>query len=233
VYDDWGFGARHGHASGVTVLFSGPPGTGKTMAAGVIARRLGLDLYRIDLSSVVSKYVGETEQNLDRIFAAAEISNAILLFDEADALFGRRTETRDAHDRYANLEVSYLLQRVETYDGVAILASNLRKNIDDAFTRRMRFAIEFPLPGEAERRRIWERVWPEELPLEAGLDAGELAARFDLAGGGIRNVAVAAAFLAAADGGRVRLEHVLQATRREYEKTRRILHDGEFSLGAS
>jgi hypothetical protein len=230
VFEDWGFARKHPQSTGLSALFAGPPGTGKSMAAGVIARELALDLYRIDLSTVVSKYIGETESNLDRVFSAAERSNAILFFDEADALFGKRTEIRDAHDRYANLEVSYLLQRMEDYDGVVILASNLRNNIDKAFARRIRFTIEFPMPDEAERLRIWEQVWPEELPRDPDLDFAGLAARFDLSGSGIRNVVMSAAFLAASDGGRVSAGHLTHAIRREYENARRVAPDGAFDV---
>jgi hypothetical protein len=230
VYDEWGFARKHPQSTGLSALFAGPPGTGKTMAAGVIARELALDLYRIDLSSVVSKYIGETERNLDQVFTAAERSNAILFFDEADALFGKRTEIRDAHDRYANIEISYLLQRVEDYDGVVILASNLRNNIDKAFARRLRFTIEFPMPDEAARRRMWEGVWPEQLPRDPDLDFAALAARFDLSGSGIRDAVMSAAFLAAADGRRVSTDHLLHAIRREYENARRVIPEGAFDL---
>jgi SpoVK/Ycf46/Vps4 family AAA+-type ATPase len=230
VYGAWGFDRKLALGKGLDILFAGPPGTGKTMAADVLAGALGLDLYRIDLSGVVSKYIGETEKNLARIFAEAAASNAILFFDEADALFGKRTEIRDAHDRYANLEVSYLLQRIEDYDGVVILASNLRGNIDRAFARRIRFTIEFPMPDEAERRRIWEQVWPEQLPRDPDLDLAALAARFDLPGSGIRNAAMAAAFLAAAGEGRVTMDLLLHAIRREYENARRVAPHDAFEL---
>ena len=155
VLDEWGFGAKLSLGKGVTALFAGPSGTGKTMAAEMIANALGLDLYKIDLAGVVSKYIGETEKNLDRIFTAAENANAILFFDEADALFGKRSEVRDSHDRYANIEISYLLQKMEEYDGIAILATNLRQNLDEAFVRRLAFTVHFPFPDEESRRRIW------------------------------------------------------------------------------
>src|SRR5205085_848713 len=158
VLERWGYGRKHARRRGTTALFAGPPGTGKTMAAEIIAGDLGLDLYRIDLSGVVSKYIGETEKNLDRIFTAAENANAILFFDEADALFGKRSEVRDSHDRYANIEISYLLQKMEQYEGVAILATNLRGNLDESFTRRLAFSVAIPFPEEDERRRIWEGV---------------------------------------------------------------------------
>ena len=198
------------------------------MAADIIAHDLGLDLYKIDLSTVVSKYIGETEKNLGKIFEEAETSNAILFFDEADALFGKRTEVRDSHDRYANLEISYLLQKMEEYEGMVILATNLHKNMDDAFRRRMHFIIEFPFPDAADRQRIWEGIWPAALPLAADLDLAFLAERVVVAGGNIRNIALAAAFLAAADGQVVTLPHLVKATEREYQKMGKLLTGKEF-----
>jgi SpoVK/Ycf46/Vps4 family AAA+-type ATPase len=227
VYDEWGFERRLSLGKGLNVLFAGPSGTGKTMAAEIIAGELGLDLYAIDLAGVVSKYIGETEKNLSRIFAAAETANAILFFDEADALFGKRTEVRDSHDRYANVEISYLLQRLEEHDGIVILATNLRKNMDEAFVRRLHATIEFPFPDEQHRRRIWETIWPRETPRAEDLDFGVLARRFELAGGSIRNIALAAAFLAADDGRLVTSEHVLRATRRELQKIGKVLTESE------
>ncbi len=228
VYDAWGFDRKLSLGKGLNVLFAGPSGTGKTMAAEIIAGELGLELYRIDLSTMVSKYIGETEKNLARIFAEAEASNAILFFDEADALFGKRTEVRDSHDRYANIETSYLLQQMEAYTGVVILATNLRKNMDEAFVRRMHFTIDFPFPGEKERRRIWERIWPPETPRHSDLNIELLSRKIEVAGGNIRNIALAAAFLAAADGGVVTLPHLLRATRREYQKIGKVITDKEF-----
>jgi SpoVK/Ycf46/Vps4 family AAA+-type ATPase len=229
VYDEWGFDRKLSLGKGLNVLFAGPSGTGKTMAAEVLAGELGLDLYKIDLSTVVSKYIGDTEKNLARIFAEAATSNAILFFDEADALFGKRSEVKDAHDRYANIEIGYLLQRMEEYEGVVILATNLRKNMDEAFVRRMHFTVEFPFPNAQDRRRIWAHIWPEATPRSAELDADVLARRFELAGGNIRNIALAAAFLAASDGGVVTMAHLLHATRREYQKMGKIVTDGEFA----
>jgi SpoVK/Ycf46/Vps4 family AAA+-type ATPase len=230
VYDAWGFDRKLSLGKGLNVLFAGPPGTGKTMAAEIIARELALDLYKIDLSTVVSKYIGETEKNLSKIFTEAESSNAILFFDEADALFGRRSEVRDSHDRYANIEVGYLLQRMEEYEGVVILATNLRKNMDEAFVRRLHFAVGFPFPNEPDRRRIWERIWPEATPRAQDVDLGFMARQFEIAGGSIRNIAVGAAFLAADDGGTVKMFHLLHTTRREYQKMGKVVTEGEFGL---
>ncbi len=174
------------------------------------------------------KIPGETEKNLSRIFVEAETSNAILFFDEADALFGRRSEVRDSHDRYANIEISYLLQKMEEYDGVVILATNLRKNMDDAFVRRMHFTIEFPFPKEEERLRIWERIWPEDTPRVEDIDLDFLASRFEIAGGNIRNIALAAAFMAADDGREVAMNHIIRSTQREYQKMGKVVMEGEF-----
>jgi AAA+ superfamily predicted ATPase len=218
VLGRWGFERRLSLGKGTSALFAGPSGTGKTMAAEIIAGSLGLDLYAIDLSGVVSKYIGETEKNLARIFTAAETANAILLFDEADALFGKRSEVRDSHDRYANIEISYLLQRMEAYEGVTILTTNLRENLDEAFVRRLAFIVHFPFPDEAHRRCIWARVWPMETPLAADVDLDALASRFKLSGGDIKNVALSAAFMAVPSGGPVTMSHLLTATRREHQK---------------
>jgi len=228
VFDQWGFDRRLSLGKGLNMLFAGPSGTGKTMAAEIMAGEVGLDLYKIDLSTVVSKYIGETEKNLSRIFAEAETSNAILFFDEADALFGKRSEVRDSHDRYANIEINYLLQKMEEHEGVVILATNFRKNMDDAFVRRLHFTVDFPMPSEADRRRIWERIWPEETPQSADLDFGFMARRFEMPGGNIRNIALAAAFLAASDGGVVTMSHLLHGTRREFQKMGKVVSQGEF-----
>jgi AAA+ superfamily predicted ATPase len=230
VYGAWGFDRKLALGKGLNVLFAGPSGTGKTMAAEIMAGELGLDLYKIDLATVVSKYIGETEKNLARIFAEAETSNAILFFDEADALFGKRSEVRDSHDRYANIEISYLLQRMEEYDGMAILATNLHKNMDEAFVRRMHFTVEFPFPDAGDRRRIWEKIWPAETPRAAALDLGLMARRFEIAGGSIRNIALAAAFLAADNGQCVDMAHLMAATRREYQKMGKVVADEYPSL---
>jgi SpoVK/Ycf46/Vps4 family AAA+-type ATPase len=230
VLGEWGFDRKLSMGKGLNALFAGPSGTGKTMAAEVIARDLGLDLYKIDLSTVMSKYVGETEKNLERIFSAARNSNAILFFDEADALFGKRSEVRDAHDRYANVEISYLLQRMEAYDGLVILTSNLSKNMDEAFVRRMHFTVEFPYPDVEDRQRIWAIAFPVEAPLEPDIDLDLLAERYRLTGGNIRNIALTAAFLAARDGGVIGMEHVLWATRREFQKMGRLANEREFAM---
>jgi len=225
VYDEWGFADRLSRGLGISVLFAGESGTGKTLAAEVLASELRLDLYRIDLSAVVSKYIGETEKNLRRVFDAAEDSGAILLFDEADALFGKRSEVKDSHDRYANLEISYLLQRMEAYRGLAILTTNMRHAIDTAFMRRIRFVVDFPFPDVAERARIWERVLPPDTP-RAGLDPLRLA-QLGVAGGVIRNIAMHAAFLAADAAEPVRMSHLLAAARTEYAKLERPLGRAE------
>ncbi len=229
VYGEWGFARKLALGKGLNVLFSGPPGTGKTMAADVIANELCLDLYEIDLSQVVSKYIGETEKNLDRIFTAAQNANAILFFDEADALFGKRSEVKDAHDRYANIEVGYLLQKMEEYEGVAILATNLRSHMDEAFVRRMHVIVEFPFPDEDYRRRIWEVVFPREAPLGEDVDFGVLAREVKLAGGNIKNIGLTAAFYAASDGGVIRMPHLIRAARREHQKLGRMWNEVEWS----
>ncbi len=222
VYSDWGFGERIASGKGLKSLFAGGSGTGKTMAAGVIARELELDLYKIDLSGIVSKYIGETEKNLDRIFRAAQSSNAILFFDEADALFGKRSEVRDAHDRYANIEVAYLLQKIEDYEGVVILASNLSKNIDEAFSRRMHYVVEFPLPDERHREKLWRAMFPSQTPLGQDVDFQFLARKFPIAGGDIQNVALDAAFLAAHDGKVVTMKQLARALARQMTKQGKI-----------
>jgi hypothetical protein len=228
VFEQWGFGRKLSLGLGLMALFAGQSGTGKTMAADIIAGALGLDLYKIDLSGVISKYIGETEKNLNRIFAEAESSNAILFFDEADALFGKRSEVKDAHDRYANIETAYLLQKMEEYDGVVILATNLKMNLDEAFLRRMHFVIEFPLPDESDRRRIWRTTLPDELPVAADVDLDFLARKFKITGGHIRNIVLSAAFLAAADGRTVTMNHLIQATRREFQKIGRMVTVSDF-----
>jgi SpoVK/Ycf46/Vps4 family AAA+-type ATPase len=228
VYGDWGFDQKLSLGKGLLALFAGPSGTGKTLSAEILANELGLDLYKVDLSCVVSKYIGETEKNLSRVFQDAQDSNAILLFDEADALFGKRSEVKDAHDRYANIEINYLLQRVEEYEGVIILASNMSKNIDDAFLRRMHFCIEFPFPNEDYRLRIWQGIFPPQAPLEEDLDFEFLASKFKIAGGNIKNVALAAAFRAAEDEGVIRMDHLVMGMKREYQKLGKVCEKAEF-----
>jgi vesicle-fusing ATPase len=225
VYERWGFAGASTRGLGVTALFAGESGTGKTLAAEVLARELGLDLYRIDLAATVSKYIGETEKNLRRLFAAAEASGAVLLFDEADALFGKRGEVKDGHDRYANLEVAYLLQRMESYRGLAILTTNLRSNVDRAFVRRLRFVVQFPFPDAAQRAEIWRRTFPAAAPLD-GVEVDPLA-KLAASGGSIRAIALAAAFGAAEDGTAITPAHVLRAARVEYAKAERALTDSE------
>jgi ATPase family protein associated with various cellular activities (AAA)/winged helix domain-containing protein len=227
VYDHWGFAARNSRGLGISALFAGASGTGKTLAAEIMANKLRLDLYRIDLSQVVSKYIGETEKNLRRVFDAAEAAGAVLLFDEADALFGKRSEVKDSHDRYANIEVSYLLQRMEAYRGLAILTTNMKQALDPAFTRRIRFVVQFPFPGAEERAEIWRRVFPEATPKQE-LDIDRLA-RLNVAGGNIRNIALGAAFLAADEDRPVGMAHLLRAARAEYAKLERPLTESEIA----
>jgi hypothetical protein len=226
VYDHWGFGTKGARGLGISSLFAGPSGTGKTMAAEVLARELGLDLYRIDLATVVSKYIGETEKNLKRLFDAAEAGGAILLFDEADALFGKRSDVKDSHDRYANIEVSYLLQRMEAYRGLAILTTNLKTALDQAFLRRIRFIVHFPFPDAQLRGRIWRGIFPTQTPT-AALDFDRLA-QLDVAGGHIRNIALNGAFLAADRSEVVSMGHLAEAAQSEYAKLERPLSDAEF-----
>jgi hypothetical protein len=228
VYGDWGFGARETAGTGIKALFVGPSGTGKTMAAGIIARELSLDLFRIDLASVVSKYIGETEKNLNRIFETARIGNAMLFFDEADALFGKRSEVKDAHDRYANIEVAYLLQKLEDHDGAVILASNLKRNIDDAFTRRLQYIVDFPQPDAAQREQLWRRMFPPATPLSADVDFPFLARQFELAGGDIRNVALEAAFMAASTSRCVGMRELVRSLARQMSKEGRIPSSSAF-----
>jgi hypothetical protein len=225
VYESWGFAAKGARGLGISALFAGASGTGKTMAAEVLANELRLDLYRIDLSQVVSKYIGETEKNLRRVFDAAEEGGAILLFDEADALFGKRSEVKDSHDRYANIEVSYLLQRMEAYRGLAVLTTNMKSALDTAFLRRLRFVVQFPFPDGEQRAEIWRRIFPLDTPTE-GLDTSKLA-RLNVAGGNIRNIALNAAFLAADVGEPVRMTHLLRAARSEYTKLEKPLTEAE------
>ena len=218
VYQEWGMERRVHNANSLIVLFSGASGTGKTMTASVIAREIGLYLYRIDLAGVVSKYIGETEKNLDRIFSAARRANAILFLDEADALMGKRSEVKDAHDRYANIEVSYLLQKIEQHDGVVILATNIPKNIDQAFSRRMHHVVEFPRPDAKYREQLWRGIFPSQVPLDDKIDFNFLARQFNTTGGDIKNIALDAAFLAAQNGQIVDMEQLIKAMARQMIK---------------
>ncbi|HET9252856.1 MAG TPA: ATP-binding protein [Candidatus Eisenbacteria bacterium] len=226
VYEEWGFARRMNRGLGISALFAGESGTGKTMSAEVLAHELELNLFRIDLSSVVSKYIGETERNLRRLFDAAENGGAVLFFDEADALFGKRSEVKDSHDRYANIEINYLLQRMEAYQGIAILATNMKSSLDRAFLRRLRFLVQFPFPGPADRRKIWERAFPPETSTDH-LHFERLA-RLNLSGGSIHNVALNAAFLAAHAGTSVTMPLLLEAARTEFRKLERPIHEADF-----
>jgi len=225
VFDSWGFSAKGRRGLGVSALFSGESGTGKTLAAEVLAHELSLDLYRIDLSSIVSKYIGETEKQLKQLFDAAEEGGVLLLFDEADALFGKRSDVNDSHDRYANIEVSYLLQRMEAFQGLAILTTNLRSTMDKAFQRRLRFTVNFPFPDARQREAIWSRIFPASTPTR-DLDVRKLS-QLNVAGGNIRNIALNAAFLAAEQKSPVGMEHLLQAAHLEGQKIDRPVSEAE------
>lgn len=228
VYETWGFGAKMNRGFGVTALFAGESGTGKTMSAEVIANALELNLYRIDLSAIVNKYIGETEKNLRKVFDAAEDGGAILFFDEADALFGKRSEVRDSHDRYANIETNYLLQRMESFRGLAILATNMKSSLDAAFTRRLRFIVNFPHPGIAERKLMWERAFPAKALAEP-LDVTRLA-KLNVTGAVIANAALNAAFLAVRDDSQVTIRYVLSALRQEFVKADRPINEADFAV---
>jgi len=230
VLETWGLGRKLVSSKGISSLFAGEPGTGKTLAAQVIAKELGMDLYKIDLSTVVSKYIGETEKNLELIFTQARNSNAILFFDEADAIFGKRSEVKDAHDRYANIEVGYLLQRMESYDGIVILATNLHANMDEAFTRRLQFVVDFPFPDQSQREAIWKVLFPAEAPCAEQIDFHYFAEHFRLAGGNIRNVIVYAAFLAASEHKPISHKYLIHGIRRELRKMGRLIDEKEFEV---
>jgi SpoVK/Ycf46/Vps4 family AAA+-type ATPase len=228
VYDDGGFRRRMNRGLGISALFAGESGTGKTMAAEVIANELQMNLYRIDLSQVVSKYIGETEKNLSRLFDAAEDGGAILFFDEADSLFGKRSEVKDSHDRYANIEINYLLQRMESFNGLAILATNMKSALDPAFMRRLRFIVDFPYPGPTERKNMWLKVFPPETMVE-DLDFNRLA-KLALTGGGIHNTALNAAFLAAAAGTPVTMQLIMDSARTEFRKGDKLIIENNFRV---
>lgn len=225
VHERWGFAEKGSRGLGISALFAGVSGTGKTLAAEVLANELQLDLYRIDLAALISKYIGETEKNLSQVFDAAEGGGVVLLFDEADALFGKRSEVKDSHDRYANVEISYLLQRMEAFQGLAILTTNMKSSLDSAFLRRLRSVVDFAFPGPEERAEIWRRVFPRKTPTE-GLDFQKLA-RLNVAGGNIRSIALGAAFAAAHEDRPVAMEHLLQAARSEYRKLEKPLNEAE------
>ncbi|HEY6174882.1 MAG TPA: ATP-binding protein, partial [Kofleriaceae bacterium] len=223
LLEEWGFSAKLPYGRGVSAIMAGPPGTGKTMVAQLLAKELGYDLYRIDLSQVVNKYIGETEKNLAKIFDEAETSHAVLFFDEADSLFAKRTDVKTANDRYANLEVNYLLQRMETFDGVTLLATNLEQGLDDAFKRRVRFSIMFELPEEAERKKLWISMFPPRVPLAPNIDWDMMAKRFEMAGGYIKKAALRAALIAAEAHRPVTTADLLEAARQEYREMGRII----------
>lgn len=223
VYGQWGFERKLSYGKGLSMLFSGPPGTGKTMSAQVIAKELYMELYKIDLAQVVSKYIGETEKNLQEIFREAHLSNAILFFDEADALFGKRSEVKDSHDRYANIETAFLLQKIEEYEGITILASNFMQNIDEAFMRRINYIIEFPFPDAEYRQIIWKSMFPIEAPISKSVDFDFIASKFEVTGGNIKNIAVSAAFLAAEGSDSIEMKHIIKAAKYELHKVGKIL----------
>jgi hypothetical protein len=228
VLDEWGMRPGGGRGHGVTALFAGDPGTGKTMAAEVVAGSLGLDLYAVELSTVVDKYIGETEKHLEQIFSEAEGVNGVILFDEADALFGKRSEVSDAHDRHANIEVAYLLQRMERFDGLAILSTNLRNNLDEAFARRLDAIVEFPVPDRDERLILWDKCLGPDVPRAPDLDLTTFASSFELSGGNIRSIVLTAAYLAAESGRTIDTELLMRAVEREYRKLGRLVLASEF-----
>jgi SpoVK/Ycf46/Vps4 family AAA+-type ATPase len=231
VYEDWGFGRLCPMGRGIAALFAGPSGTGKTMAAQVLARSLGMEIYRVDLAGVMSKYIGETEKNLRQVFDACERANVLLFFDEADALFGQRMQVKDAHDRFANIEIDYLLQRMEQFDGIAVLATNRKNEIDSAFLRRVRFIVDFLPPGVPERRELWIRALPSHAPdgdeLLESIDWDLLARRLTMTGADIKGAAIGAAFLARSEGARIGMSHVMRAARRELAKHGVVVRAGE------
>jgi AAA+ superfamily predicted ATPase len=230
VYNQWGFERKLAYGKGLSMLFAGPPGTGKTMSAQVVANELQLELYKIDLSQVISKYIGETEKNLHEIFQEARLSNAILFFDETDALFGKRSEVKDSHDKYANIETAYLLQKMEEYEGISVMATNLLNNIDEAFIRRINYIIKFPFPDEQYREIIWRSMFPKEAPIADDVDFKYVASKFPIAGGNIKNIAVSSAFMAADAGTSIRMRHILQAVKHELQKTGKIWNKDDIDM---
>ncbi|MBP0979730.1 MAG: ATP-binding protein [Oscillospiraceae bacterium] len=230
VFEDWGFNSKVPYGKGLSVLLYGPPGTGKTMGAQVIANELGLLLYKIDLSQIINKYIGETEKNLSNIFLEAKKSNAILLFDEADSLFGKRTDVKDSNDKNSNNETSFLLQKMEEYDGVSILTTNKFNNFDDAFRRRIRFIVSFPMPDIKMRRELWKKVFPKQAPLSKDFDDLFLAENFELSGSNIKSIAILASYLAVAERSEIKMKHILLALKYESQKTGKIVSKKDFGV---
>lgn len=228
VFDRWNFESRLAYGKGLTMLFAGPPGTGKTMAATIVARELGLPAYQVDISQVMSKYIGETEKSLGEIFDAAEKCGAILFFDETDALFGKRSEIKDSHDKYANVETSFLLQRLESFDGIVLMATNLIQNIDEAFIRRISCVVNFPLPDAAQRLSLWHSMFPAEMPRDPGIDFDYLAEQFEISGAAIKNAVMSAAFLAAEEDSAVNMAHILRAVKQQLSKQGKVLLKDDF-----
>ncbi|QZY57549.1 ATP-binding protein [Crassaminicella profunda] len=228
VYQKWGYEQKLSYGKGLSILFTGPPGTGKTMASQVIANELYLEIYKVDLSQMVSKYIGETEKNLKELFDEAKKSNTILLFDEADALFGKRSEVKDSHDRYANVETSFLLQKMEEHTGITIMTTNYLENIDPAFMRRINYVIHFPFPSENYRKEIWMSIFPEKTPLKNNIDFDFLSNKFELSGGNIKNIAVSSAFLAAHKKEPIGMNHILYSIKHELRKQGKILLKEDF-----
>ena len=228
IYDKWGMGKRVLYGRGLSVLFTGPPGTGKTMAAQVVANELGLEIYKVDLSKVISKYIGESEKNLGEVFDSAKKSNVILLFDETDALFGKRTEVKDSHDKNANVETSYLLQKMEEYDGITIMTTNFIENIDKAFFRRISYVVHFTFPDATARKEIWLKMYPKEMPISKDVDFDYLAKNFEIAGGSIKNVAVNSGFMAAAESKSVEMKHIIKALEYEMKKQGKMISKTDF-----
>ncbi|MGI6778020.1 MAG: AAA family ATPase [Acetivibrionales bacterium] len=223
VFNEWGFSKKVPYGRGLSMLFSGPPGTGKTMSAQVVAHELHMEMYKIQLSKIISKYIGETEKNLKEIFDEANKSNVILFFDETDALFGKRSEVKDSHDRYANIEVAYLLQQIEEHEGITIMATNYMKNIDEAFLRRINYIIHFPFPDEKARHIIWEKIFPENAPVSKNVDYGFLARKFEISGGNIKNIAISSAFQAASENSEITMNHIIKAAIHEQKKNNKVI----------
>jgi SpoVK/Ycf46/Vps4 family AAA+-type ATPase len=228
VYNEWKFNEKRAYGNGVCILFTGSPGTGKTMAAQVVANNLNINMYKVDLSAITSKYIGETEKNIKKLFYEAKKSNAVLFFDEADTIFGKRTEVKDSNDKYANMDAAYLLQKIEEYEGISILATNYIQNIDEAFIRRISFIVRFSMPEFNERKLIWEKSFPAAMPLERDLDFDFLANQFQLSGSNIKNIALHSAFLAAANKEGLSMKYVIEAIKTEYLKVNKILMKEDF-----